>query len=154
MTEEYTIEIPGEPQGKQRPKIFPIRTKTGIMVRSGVTPVKTVNYTNLVQILWSEKYPGFIPLKGAVRMELRIFKSIPKSVSRKKAAAMETGEIRPETKPDWDNIGKMISDALEGLAYERDSQIASGQVDKYFSSRPRVEVRVMAIDQKMAEDAP
>jgi len=148
---EYAIEIPGEPVGKQRPKVWPIKMKSGVIIRSGVTPEKTVNYTNLVRLLWREKYPGFMPLKGAVRLELRIFKSIPKAAGKKKAALMEAGEIRPETKPDWDNVGKMISDALEGLAYERDSQIASGQVEKLFSSRPRVEIKVMPIDQGLDE---
>jgi len=150
---EYTIEIPGEPVGKQRPKVYPIRTKSGIITRGGVTPEKTVIYQNLVKLLWQEKYPGFMPLKGALRMELWIFKSIPKSASKKKAALMEAGAIRPETKPDWDNVGKMISDALEGQAYGRDSQIASGRVEKFFSSRPRVEVKVMTIDQGTIKDA-
>jgi Holliday junction resolvase RusA-like endonuclease len=148
---EYTIEIPGESVGKQRPKVYPIRMKSGIITRGGVTPEKTVNYQNLVKLVWREKYPGFMPLKGPVRMELGIFKSIPKSASRKKAALMEAGEIRPETKPDWDNVGKMISDALEGLAYERDSQIASAIVEKFFSHRPLVEVKVMTIGQGLDE---
>ena len=125
---EYKIEIPGEPVGKQRPKVWPIKMKSGGIIRSGVTPEKTVNYTNLVKLLWREKHPGFMSLKGAVRMEFMIFKSIPKAAGKKKAALMEAGEIRPETKPDWDNVGKMISDALEGLAYERDIRSHRGRL--------------------------
>jgi len=50
--------------------------------------------------------------------------------------------IIPEVKPDWDNLGKIASDALEGLAYKRDGQIATGIVHKRYSNQPRLEIEI------------
>jgi Holliday junction resolvase RusA-like endonuclease len=36
----------------------------------------------------------------------------------------------PEPKPDFDNIAKLVSDALNGIAYKDDSQICYGVVQK------------------------
>ena len=59
---------------------------------------------------------------------------------------MEAGEIRPIKRPDWDNIGKLITDALiNNLAYHDDSQIVSCTVEKYYSEQPRVEVEIEEI---------
>ena len=53
---------------------------------------------------------------------------------------MAKGEIRPTVKPDWDNIGKIISDALNGIAYKDDAQVVSCTVEKRYSNTPCVEV--------------
>jgi crossover junction endodeoxyribonuclease RusA len=44
---------------------------------------------------------------------------------------------------DWDNIGKTVSDALNGIAFEDDSQVVLGTVHKLIDrERPRTEVEV------------
>lgn len=53
---------------------------------------------------------------------------------------MESGRIRPIIKPDTDNIIKAVLDALNGLAYEDDSEVVSVTAKKYYSAEPRVEV--------------
>lgn len=45
-------------------------------------------------------------------------------------------------KPDWDNIGKGISDALNGIAWKDDSQVYWSNVKKVYGAEPRVEVSV------------
>jgi Holliday junction resolvase RusA-like endonuclease len=52
------------------------------------------------------------------------------------------------TKPDVDNCLKLLKDALKGLAWHDDSQIARyGQVEKlYVENNPRTELRISAID--------
>lgn len=52
-------------------------------------------------------------------------------------------KIRPTKKPDFDNIGKVICDALNKIAYRDDSQIVDAQVRKFYSDRPRVVVTIM-----------
>lgn len=45
--------------------------------------------------------------------------------------------------PDWDNLGKLISDAIEGVAYANDRQVSDGVVRRRIDrERPRTEVRV------------
>ena len=53
-----------------------------------------------------------------------------------------TGAIRPTVKPDWDNIGKIVADALNKIAYYDDAQIVDSQTRKFYSDRPRVEILI------------
>ena len=130
------LTIPGEPCAKQRPRT----TKQG----HTYTPQKTVNYETLVRELYILQ--NFRQqLEGELVMTVRAYFTIPKSASKKKAADMVGGRIRPTKRPDWDNVGKIISDALNGLAYRDDSQIVRATVEKYYSDEPRVEVEIQEI---------
>ena len=71
---------------------------------------------------------------------------IPKSESKKRKKKMLANEILPTKMPDWDNIGKIITDALNGLAYEDDKQIVDGRVIKLHGEEPRVEVELEEIE--------
>lgn len=74
-------------------------------------------------------------MEGALSMLVVVYVLRPKSWPKKR--------IHADTKPDWDNFGKMISDCCEGLVYRNDSQIADGRVVKLLTTdNPRVEVRV------------
>ena len=53
--------------------------------------------------------------------------------------------IRPIRKPDWDNVGKIICDALNGIAYRDDAQIVDALVRKFYSDTPRVIVEISDI---------
>ena len=58
---------------------------------------------------------------------------------------MEKGDIRPTKKPDWDNIGKVVSDSLNQIAYRDDAQIVDSQVRKFYSRLPRIEIIISEI---------
>ena len=45
-------------------------------------------------------------------------------------------------KPDWDNIGKIVCDALNGSAYKDDAAITDATVCKRYGTRPCVAVRL------------
>jgi len=137
--------VPGEPQGKQRPKVFPIRMKSGLIIRKGVTPAKTVAYETLIRELFAVIYPGFVLMEGPLTMTVDAYLGIPKSASRKRREAMEGGAIVPEKRPDADNIMKSAADALNGLAFRDDSQIAEATIRKRYSERPRLEIRIMPV---------
>lgn len=139
--------IPGEPMGKQRPRVFPVKTRGGLIIRRGVTPEKTMNYEVLVRELFAVNYPGFSPLEGSVVLELDAFLGIPKSASGKKRAGMEAGEIVPERCPDLDNILKTIMDALQGFAYRNNSQITEVRAGKRYSRTPGVRVVLRRAEQ-------
>jgi Holliday junction resolvase RusA-like endonuclease len=125
--------IPGEPKGKQRPRVM----KTGITY----TPKETVSYENLIKFIYSQ-LPEPKKFEGPVNMWVKAYFSIPKSSSKTKAYDMKMGSIRPIKKPDWDNIGKIISDALNTMAYHDDSQVVDCEVQKFYSDNPRVEVEI------------
>lgn len=129
MGRRISFEIPGEPCGKGRPRF------TG---RIAYTPKKTAVYENLVKLAYREKYKDFTFGTAPVVMTVEAHLSIPKSVSKKKKQQMQDGEILPTKKPDFDNIAKIIGDALNGIAYHDDSQIVGFQFLKRYDERPRV----------------
>ncbi len=73
-------------------------------------------------------------------MKVTAYMPIPKSASKKRHELMLSGAIRPTVKPDWDNIGKLVADALNGVAYDDDKCIVDAQVRKFYSETPRTVV--------------
>lgn len=140
--EEYSIhfEIPGKPFGKQNP----ISRNFG-KFSSTYLPEKTVNYGVSVAQYFTRAYPEFTPLITPLRILIRAYYLVPQSWSQKKKDKGLTNKIRPTTKPDWDNIGKIIGDALNKIAFCDDKQIVEGIVVKIYSDRPRVEVCISEI---------
>lgn len=129
--------IPGKPMGKQRPRVL----KNGI----SYTPKETVNYEVFVKSCYCKDYPDAKPFEGAVKIEIEAYMPIPKSATKKLQEAMKAGTVRPTKKPDWDNIGKIITDALNGIAYNDDKQIVSCIVQKFYSDVPMVYVKIREI---------
>lgn len=54
----------------------------------------------------------------------------------------EKGVIRPTTKSDWDNLAKTYTDCLQGVLLIDDNIINPGSVEKFFSLKPRVEIKI------------
>ena len=128
---KVTFTVPGIPVSKGRPRFM----------RNGhtYTPQKTRDYEDKVVQCWKcQSGKGFadgIPLRATVMA----FFMVPKSTSKKKAAALDgTPHIK---RPDADNVAKGILDALNGHAYNDDSAIALLTVRKYQTTgASRVEV--------------
>lgn len=130
--------ILGEPNGKGRPK-FDTR---GPYVRA-VTPKKTANYEALVKMEYQAQCDGYMfDSRAALGMVVTAYKPIPKSTSKKKRVLMLGDIIRPTKKPDWDNVGKIVCDALNKIAFCDDTQIVDGRVIKRYAEQPRVEVEI------------
>ena len=133
--------IPGEPCAKQRPRFGRCGT---------YTPAKTVNYETLVKQLYITQQREWH--NGALKLVVNAYFAIPKSTSKAMREKMLRGEIRPTKRPDWDNVGKIISDALNEMAYKDDCQIVSARVEKWYSDRPRVEVEISELTTAAFED--
>lgn len=87
------------------------------------------------------------PWTGAVQLSITIRRSIPKSWTKDQQRDAREGLIRPTSTPDWDNYGKLVSDALNGLFYEDDAQVVDAMVSKHYTcGTPRVEVKVTGDD--------
>ena len=128
------LTVPGVPVAKQRARV----TRRGITF----TPAKTLNYETYVRELFAMQYPAFEPLTGPIMLKLWAYFPIPKGTSKRTRELMEGGIIRRDKRPDYDNISKAVSDALNGLAYGDDGQIASASIEKLYSERPRLEIEL------------
>ena len=133
---KISFTVPGQPQGKLRPRWS--RTRM-------YSPEKTVNYETYIKEMFVITYPDFVLLEGALEITITAWMMIPKSTSKKRAKLMVDRVIRPDKKPDWDNLSKVVGDALEGLAYKNDAQIVDGILHKYYSVSPRLEIEIGGI---------
>ena len=131
---EINIEIPGKPQAKQRPFV----PKFG----KPFTKKETVMYENLVKLAYSTKTT--YTFTGAVEIVINIMVKPPASTSKKKYQDMIDCKILPTCRPDVDNVAKSITDALNKIAYNDDSQITYLLVKKRYAEKDGVSVYIRA----------
>ena len=140
--DEVTIifTVPGQPVPKGRARAF---------IRKGhighYTPEKTVNFENLVRFAGYEAMKGQKPFENAIELTVRAWMTIPASWSLKKRTAAEMGHIRPTSRPDLDNICKLINDGLNGIVWKDDSQVVELIASKDYCGSPCVVVSVREI---------
>jgi Holliday junction resolvase RusA-like endonuclease len=125
----YRLVVPGTPIPKARPKF---NRKTGITY----TPQTTVRWEDTIRYAALQHPPERL-LAGALSATLTFYLPKPKSVARKR--------FYPEVKPDWDNLGKAVTDALEGLAFKNDSQLVKVIVEKLYGDPPCAVIEVAEI---------
>ena len=134
--------IPGVPKGKERHRSV-WNKSTGKMIF--YTPAQTATYERLIRQCYNAAAQAenrFAPTERPLRVEIDAYFAIPKSGTKTMHSLMYENVLRPAKKPDWDNIGKIICDALNGVAYRDDSQIVEAVCRKYYGTFPRVEVRI------------
>ena len=126
---EFTIL--GKPMGKQRAR----STSFGKMY----TPAPTVQYENLIKMTYGELKRDMIQ-EGSIHLSIEVLMPIPTSWSKKKQDN-SIGRMCT-TKPDVDNIAKIVMDALNGIAWRDDSQVTVLLVTKRYSEQPKLKVRI------------
>lgn len=141
ILKEIKLTIPGKPMGKQRPKF----STRGKFVKA-TTPVETVSYENLVKIMYQETYGNmFFEQEEPLELVVNAYFLPPANTSKKKLALMYENKIRPTKKPDFDNIAKIIGDALNAIAYPDDKQVVDAAIHKFYDTEPRVEITIRSI---------
>lgn len=121
--------INGEPVGKGRPRF----TRKGRCY----TPKTTLLAEQSAKAAGVRQYHR-PPLTGALAVEMLAISPIPKSWSLKRQVAAREGVVRPDRKPDFDNLVKLYCDALNGILWEDDKQIVDGRCIKVYGERPGV----------------
>ena len=143
---EITFTVPGKPRGKARPRA--VRKNGGVYM---YTPPKTQAYEASVKEAFQEEaYKQHLlknfPLEDeqAVFVKITAAYKIPTMAAKSKKLKMLCGKLLPTTKPDCDNIAKIICDALNGVAYRDDKQVVWLTVSKIYTyGEPYVRVRLM-----------
>ena len=131
---ELTFRVPGAPRGKAR-----ARSSNG----HHYTPADTRDYEARIRSIFRTAFPEHDPIPRNTPITLTIVAESVKAPSSRLTA--------PTGTPDWDNIGKIIADALNGarvgkkrfpLAWYDDSQVTDGRVIKRFADHEGVEVLI------------
>lgn len=118
--------VDGKPQGKQRPRFSRIS-------KTVYTPNKTVKYEKQIAKAYTDSGGKCIPADGYVSVNVSAFFPVPKSYSKKKREDCLERRLRPDKKPDMDNILKVVLDALNKVAYEDDKQVVELIGRKYYT---------------------
>ncbi len=136
MTVTHRFTVYGDPRGKGRLRF----------TRQGHKYIdhSTADYERTVANEWKDGQFCYIePMPTEITIDA--FFKVPTSLSKKKRAELfGTAFLH---KPDADNIGKIVLDALNGLAYQDDRQIDRLTVNKKYvgsdDEQPRVEITII-----------
>lgn len=115
-------------------------------------PKKSKEWKNYVSnCVWVQmKQNRWDIIDKACVLSIKVYKSVPKSYSKKKTALCHSGEIRPITKPDLDNYIKGVKDGMNGIVWTDDAIVVDYfDTGKYYveeNGRPRVEAIVEPLD--------
>ncbi len=129
----FTIEVPGVPIGKGRPRFV---RKTG----HAFTPERTRSYESVLRDAAALAFKGE-PLDGPLAVTVKATFPIPQSWSMRKRDAALIGVIRPTSKPDADNLLKVL-DALNEIVGRDDKQIVEATILKRYGVRPGLKIVV------------
>lgn len=110
MTKCITFNI--EPTPKGRPRLGKYGT---------YTPAKTKAAEEAIQWAWHGK-----PMEGPLKVSLRFYFKRPKKCLK----------CYKDTRPDIDNLVKLVCDALNGLAWKDDGQIVILEAYKLYCQHP------------------
>ena len=136
--DRVTFVIAGQPMGKARHRSMVL--PNGMI--HNYNSKANQDYEKLVAAEYKKQCSN-IYFTGELEVVINAYFNIPKSWSKKKQEQAIEGEIRPQTKPDLDNISKIILDSLNNVAFDDDKQITDLHIHKHYSDEPRVEVTII-----------
>lgn len=129
----YVLSLPLKPRAKQRPQHAQGQT---------YTPAPTVNAEALIKVF--ALHMGVRPLTGPVVLDIKVFLARPLGHTRAQRQSPWA-----TTRPDWDNYGKLVSDALNAIGYADDAHVVDARVRKLYAAegtQPRWEIRLEAAE--------
>ncbi|WP_237173024.1 RusA family crossover junction endodeoxyribonuclease [Paracandidimonas lactea] len=133
--------VPGKPVGKGRPRA----AKRGRHITL-YTPEETASYESTVALAAGQAMAGQPLIDGPVDVLMRIALPVPASWSQKKQREALAGTLVPTVKPDMDNVIKAVFDAINGVVWNDDTQVADLRVQRRYGAAPGVSVVVMTLE--------
>ena len=125
--EAISITLAGEPKGAARVR-FTIRGRPYV-------PSTTRSYQLDLRYRAQEVMAGRPPIAGAVAVNVVATFGVPRSWSRKKRTAALDGLLHHVSKPDADNLLRML-DAICGVVIYDDRQITQCSITKRYGAKP------------------
>ena len=109
MSRTFEFTVPGEPVVKARPRVY--RTHT-------INTAETIEGENRVLQAFVKKYGYPKPIEGPVRLSCIFY-------------------LTNRRRKDFDNLVKLVTDALNGVAFKDDSQVMRATIAKVFPASIR-----------------
>jgi len=170
------VVITGKPEGKGRAISGRVTTKAGRAFVTHRTPRKTMTYEAVIRSAFSSGYPDWQALpESYVFLSVDALYPPPKKIIARRAslikrleamkakelstgkAVWKTGEVEAiereltfqrycPVRPDWDNVGKIVCDALNGVAWPDDARVVDAHVEKFYAldgEAPCLRIRIV-----------
>jgi Holliday junction resolvase RusA-like endonuclease len=145
--------VPGQPVAKGRARSSLAKTKDGRDFIRHYTPADTRAYERSIRFEARIAMQHRAPIRGAALVLIvHAYLAIPPSWPLYRQREARAGLIVPIARPDWDNIGKVCSDAMNGTVYGDDSAIVDAVVRKRYSRDPRIEIEVRTLNPLRREE--
>lgn len=120
------LTVPGEPIAQPRARA----TRIGGHARMYTPDNGVKSFKEACRIMFAQQHQG-PPLDGPVYVEIRAVFARPKRLVWKKRMMLTEWHV---SRPDADNTFKAATDALNGIAWRDDSQIAWAVIRKVYAS--------------------
>ncbi len=101
------------------------------------TPKRQRDHMGVVKLFCQSAMRGAVPIEGPVELSINAVYLRPKARRR---AMWKT------SRPDADNLSKLIKDALNTVAWRDDAQVCSLHVWKRYGALPGVSVRIVELE--------
>ncbi|MEX2805022.1 RusA family crossover junction endodeoxyribonuclease [Streptococcus sp. H31] len=101
-------------------------------------------WRNQCRLLIANLYMGQHVLEGALKAGVKFYIKPPQYISKpkKNQQALMDETIPVGKKPDLDNYIKALFDSANGILYQDDGQIAELYASKFYSIKPRIELKI------------
>ncbi len=123
--------IGGIPVAKGRPRF----AKRGAFMQA-YTPKDTQNYEAWARQCATQAMGERDLLQGPVTLDAMFHLPVPASWPQWKRAAALDRQIRPEGRPDLDNLLKALTDAFNGIVWRDDAQLIKFTAEKVYGDQP------------------
>lgn len=98
------------------------------------------------KIAWQIKaYAPLEPFGCPLKVDITFYLPIPVSTSKVRRRQMLNQVILPFKRPDIDNLGYLVTNAMKEIIYKDDSQIVDLYMHKRYSEDPRTVVKIIPI---------
>lgn len=118
----FGLRLTGEPLPKERPRAAPRGGRS-------FTPQRTRDAEKRIRAAFAAEFPDWVPVKGVLRLDIDFYRATRRTADR-------------------DNLEKLVSDALNGVAFVDDKQLVDGRVRRFdgCGDRARTEIRCWVIE--------
>lgn len=140
-----SVVISGRPVPKARPRVYG---------RHAVTPQRTLDAEHRLRDEYIRQNGPCRPFTGKVLVDCVFYAPVPKSWPKAKRQQALEGKLAYTSRPDIDNLVKLVLDALNGVAYTDDAQIVKLRAKKLYSGAyPEGATVVTIYGEERQEDA-
>lgn len=146
---DYKIVLYENPEGAERPRFRLVNAKNymnmAIQSKNFVhvySPNANDDHRYIHRLIDQELIQLNQMISTPMQVCINVYFKTPTYFNQADTILAEIGLYRHIQKPDWDNIGKKYTDMFNGNVWLDDNMITDGEVHKYYSILPRVEIYI------------